>query len=102
MTARATASHNPAQWNGLKLFGPAGRVLTAAEGRRVQGLFESQQFRRVGWNAADYTAWSDRMLDDGIAFVTPTSWNGEVVLRLCIVKPLTSIDDLGIIVDSLA
>jgi len=59
-------------------------------------------FRRVGWNAADYTAWSDRMLDDGIAFVTPTSWNGEVVLRLCIVNPLTSIDDLGIIVDSLA
>jgi glutamate/tyrosine decarboxylase-like PLP-dependent enzyme len=59
-------------------------------------------FRRVGWNAGDYTAWSDRMLDDGIAFVTPTSWNGEVVLRLCIVNPLTSIDDLGIIVDSLA
>jgi glutamate/tyrosine decarboxylase-like PLP-dependent enzyme len=59
-------------------------------------------FRRVGWNAGDYTAWSDRMLDEGIAFVTPTSWNGEVVLRLCIVNPLTSIDDLAIIVDSLA
>jgi hypothetical protein len=42
------------------------------------------------------------MLDEGIAFVTPTSWNGEVVLRLCIVNPLTSIDDLAIIVDSLA
>ncbi|HZX54667.1 MAG TPA: aminotransferase class V-fold PLP-dependent enzyme, partial [Ilumatobacteraceae bacterium] len=59
-------------------------------------------FRRVGWNAADYATWSDRMLDEGIAFVTPTSWNGEVVLRLCIVNPLTSLDDLRIIVDSLA
>jgi L-2,4-diaminobutyrate decarboxylase len=59
-------------------------------------------FRRVGWDPADYTAWSDRMLDDGIAFVTPTSWDGEVMLRLCIVNPLTSIDDLAIIVDSLA
>ena len=56
----------------------------------------------TGWQPADYTAWSDRMLNDGIAFVTPTSWDGEVVLRLCIVNPLTSIDDLGIIVDSLA
>src|SRR5438128_7275952 len=27
-----TASHNPAQWNGLKLFGSDGRVLSAAVG----------------------------------------------------------------------
>src|SRR5262245_22181566 len=38
-----TASHNPAEWNGLKLFGPDGRVLTAAEGKSVQALFESRQ-----------------------------------------------------------
>ena len=36
-----TASHNPAQWNGLKLFGADGRVLSAAEGLRVKSLFES-------------------------------------------------------------
>jgi glutamate/tyrosine decarboxylase-like PLP-dependent enzyme len=59
-------------------------------------------FRRTGWNAADYQAWSDRMLDEGTAFVTPTSWNGEVLLRLCIINPLTSVEDLRIIVDSLA
>jgi L-2,4-diaminobutyrate decarboxylase len=58
-------------------------------------------FRRIGWNAADYQAWSDRMLEEGTAFVTPTSWNGEVLLRLCIINPLTSIDDIRIIVDSL-
>ncbi len=59
-------------------------------------------FRRTGWGALEYEAWSDRLLDDGIAFVTPTSWNGEMVLRLCIINPLTSIDDIRIIVDSLA
>jgi glutamate/tyrosine decarboxylase-like PLP-dependent enzyme len=59
-------------------------------------------FRRTGWNADDYQAWSDRLLDEGTAFVTPTSWNGEVLLRLCIINPLTSIDDIRIIVDSLA
>src|SRR5256885_2030284 len=31
-----TASHNPAEWNGLKLFGPDGRVLNASEGRKAQ------------------------------------------------------------------
>ena len=59
-------------------------------------------FRRTGWNASDYQEWSDRLLDEGTAFVTPTSWNNEVVLRLCIINPLTSIDDIQIIVDSLA
>jgi L-2,4-diaminobutyrate decarboxylase len=42
------------------------------------------------------------LLDEGTAFVTPTSWNGEVVLRVCIINPLTSVEDLRIIVDSLA
>ena len=59
-------------------------------------------FRRSGWGRAEYEAWSDRLLDEGTAFVTPTSWNGEVVLRLCIINPLTSVDDIRIIVDSLA
>lgn len=45
-----TASHNPAQWNGLKLFGASGGVLTAVEGRKVQAMFEAGQFRRVAWN----------------------------------------------------
>jgi phosphomannomutase len=46
-----TASHNPAPWNGLKLFGPDGRVLSAAEGRKVQARFESGERRCVPWNA---------------------------------------------------
>jgi phosphomannomutase len=42
-----TASHNPAEWNGLKLFGADGRVLSADKGRQVQALFEAGDFRRV-------------------------------------------------------
>jgi phosphomannomutase len=45
-----TASHNPAPWNGLKLFGPDGRVLSAAEGRQVQALFEAGAGRTAPWN----------------------------------------------------
>ena len=59
-------------------------------------------FRRAGWDAAQYQAWSDRLLDAGIAFVTPTGWQGETVLRICVVNPRTTVDDIALLVDSLA
>jgi L-2,4-diaminobutyrate decarboxylase len=59
-------------------------------------------FRRLGWTAAHYQLWSDEILAAGEAFVVPTSWNGETVLRLCIVNPRTSADDIALIIDSLA
>jgi phosphomannomutase len=36
-----TASHNPAQYNGLKLFTAAGRVMPATEGRKVLELYRA-------------------------------------------------------------
>jgi glutamate/tyrosine decarboxylase-like PLP-dependent enzyme len=59
-------------------------------------------FRRRGWTAADYQSWSDEQLRRGEAFVTPTTWRGETVLRWCIVNPETTRDDLADIVDTLA
>jgi phosphomannomutase len=44
-----TASHNPAEWNGLKLFDAEGRVLPPAEGKQVQARFDARDFRRVPW-----------------------------------------------------
>jgi phosphomannomutase len=46
-----TASHNPAPWNGLKLFGKDGRVLNAGEGKKVQELFTGGSHRRASWDA---------------------------------------------------
>ena len=40
-----TASHNPAPYNGLKLFGPRGMVLTATEGAEVVRLHAAGEFR---------------------------------------------------------
>ena len=53
-------------------------------------------------DAEQYQAWSDRLLADGTAFVVPTSWAGETVLRICIVNPRTTVDDIELLVDSLA
>jgi aromatic-L-amino-acid/L-tryptophan decarboxylase len=47
-------------------------------------------FRRKGWQAADYRNWSGRLLDDQIAFVTPTKWEGETVARLIFLHPGTT------------
>jgi aromatic-L-amino-acid/L-tryptophan decarboxylase len=47
-------------------------------------------FRRKGWQAADYQNWSTRLLDDQIAFVTPTKWEGETVARLIFLHPGTT------------
>lgn len=59
-------------------------------------------FHRIGWTPEQYQAWSDRMLAADQAFVVPTTWAGETVLRLCIVNPRTTIDDVALIVESLA
>ena len=58
-------------------------------------------FARTGWTPEEYQAWSDAMLAAGTAFVVPTTWAGQTVLRICIVNPLTTVDDIALIVDSL-
>jgi L-2,4-diaminobutyrate decarboxylase len=58
-------------------------------------------FRRVGWSPGDYQAWSDGLLERGLAFVVPTAWAGETVLRFCFVNPMTTLDDVQVIIDSL-
>jgi phosphomannomutase len=67
-----TASHNPAEWNGLKLFGGDGRVLSAARGKEVQELYERNAARRVAWNELGYLT-ECRHADD---------WHRERVLEL--------------------
>jgi len=59
-------------------------------------------FRRRGWQAADYAAWSDRLLDDQVAFLPPTLWEGETVARLAFLHPQTSMDLVTEILDRMA
>jgi phosphomannomutase len=50
-----TASHNPSPWNGLKMFGADGAVLSAAKGAVVRGLYESSAFARAKWDGIGKT-----------------------------------------------
>jgi L-2,4-diaminobutyrate decarboxylase len=58
-------------------------------------------FRRNGWSEADYEGWWRRLLEAQIAFVQPTSWNGDKVARLCFVNPRTSIDNVRAILGTM-
>jgi len=52
-------------------------------------------FRRTGWTAADYAAWSSGLLAQGYAFVTPTTHRGEPCTRMAIVNPRTTVSDIA-------
>jgi len=98
-----TAAYADAVETTLRVTRAAAQMLTDAP--HTELLFEPQLsivlFRRTGWQPADYQRWSDRELAAGRAFVTPTSWHGEVLLRLCIVNPSTTTEHIAEIIESL-
>jgi aromatic-L-amino-acid decarboxylase len=59
-------------------------------------------FRRQGWGPADYARWSDRLLADQVAFMPPTSWEGETVARFAFLHPHTPIDLVRAVLDRMA
>ena len=59
-------------------------------------------FRRLGWDKADYSRWSDDLLAREFAFVVPTAHDGEVCTRFAITNPLTTEADITAILDTMA
>jgi L-2,4-diaminobutyrate decarboxylase len=58
-------------------------------------------FRRKGWSPDEYTHWCNAMLEKEFAFIVPTSFKGETILRLCITNPKTTVEDIELIIESL-
>jgi glutamate/tyrosine decarboxylase-like PLP-dependent enzyme len=58
-------------------------------------------FTRKGWAMADYKAWSDKLLEDQIGFVTPSTDKGQPILRFAIVNPWTNFSDIEAILATL-
>ncbi len=49
-----TASHNPAQWNALKMFAPDGLFLNAEQGQAVRAIYEGEDpDTGIAWATAD-------------------------------------------------
>lgn len=58
-------------------------------------------FKRIGWGFDEYKKWSEKLLNDQLAFVTPSHHKKETILRFAIVNPWTSITDIKIILATL-
>jgi L-2,4-diaminobutyrate decarboxylase len=103
LATHGTAAYTQAVETTLRVARQGARLVEAAP--YLELLLEPELsivlFRRTGWDAARYQAWSDEQLLRQQSFVTPTAWQGETVLRWCIVNPLTTVDDLASIVASL-
>ena len=103
LATHGTAAYTEALETTLRVARDGARLVDAAP--HLELLMEPELsivlFRRTGWDAARYQAWSDEQLTRQQSFVTPTAWQGETVLRWCIVNPLTTVDDLASIVASL-
>ncbi len=59
-------------------------------------------FRHLGWTADDYAAWSADAIARGVAMVMPTRHGGEPCLRFCFVNPLTTREDVDLVLADLS
>ena len=72
-----SASHNPARYNGMKLFAAAGRVLTAAAGREVLAAFQASDGKDGVRRAT-----RDRPRSGSITAIDATTAHVRLVTRL--------------------
>ena len=59
-------------------------------------------FRRRGWAASDYRKWASQLLDDQLAFMPPSAWEGQTVARFAFLHPHTSVDPVTTVLDRMA
>ena len=94
LAVHGTDAYAAAIEKAIELARTTARLIDAAD--HVELLREPELsvvlFRRHGWTEADYHAWSERLLADQTAFVTPTTWHGETVARLVFLHPDTTVD----------
>ena len=59
-------------------------------------------FTRTGWGPAEYQDWSEKAMNEGLAFVTPSRLAGEPIYRFCFVNPRTTTDEIAEILAAMA
>jgi glutamate/tyrosine decarboxylase-like PLP-dependent enzyme len=59
-------------------------------------------FRRRGWDAGRYARWAHELLNEQVAFIPPSAWEGQTVARFAFLHPHTSMDLVVSILDRMA
>jgi len=58
-------------------------------------------FRRLGWGPEECQRWSDEALASGLALLVPTVHEDETMFRFCFINPLTTTDDIDLVLDAM-
>ncbi|MEY4618459.1 MAG: hypothetical protein RL101_645 [Actinomycetota bacterium] len=58
-------------------------------------------FKKKHWKKSEYEKWSNKLLEDQIAFVVPSSHKGEPNLRFAIVNPITNLEIIAEILETI-
>jgi phosphomannomutase len=72
-----TASHNPIEWNALKLIDSSGLFLDEAQGGKVLKFVEQNQFQNVAWDQVGKVELNDEAIDHHI----------NSILKLNLIEP---------------
>jgi phosphomannomutase len=69
-----TASHNPIEWNGIKMLAADGLFLDEEQGRMVLDLRARQAFRRPAWSALGRVLPGDGATEDHVRAILALPW----------------------------
>ena len=61
-----TASHNPIEWNALKLIDSSGMFLDESQGKKVLAIVEKGEFRNVTWDQVGKPEVYEHAIEDHI------------------------------------
>ena len=72
-----TASHNPPEYNGVKMWNPDGSAFDSAQMRNVEELISSGSFRRPDWQSVGSLTYHSSALEDHMSAVIEAVENAE-------------------------
>jgi len=64
-----TASHNPPQYNGIKIFDKEGVALSMEKAEEIEQIIENQGFKLARWNGIGKCQETSHLIDDYIELV---------------------------------
>jgi glutamate/tyrosine decarboxylase-like PLP-dependent enzyme len=107
LATHGTDKYKWAVERGIHLANRAGEMIREREGLELvrEPSLSCVLFRKPAWGPSDYTEWTYRNHEAGLALVTPTKWGygeqAETVLRFCFINPDTKEEDIEMILDTL-
>lgn len=103
LVVHGTNAYRDAIESSLTLARDVAALITATPGLTLlrEPTLSVVLWQRDGWEAGDYRAWSDRLLHEQIAFVTPTTWQGQMVGRFAFLHPRTTLADVETVLATL-